>query len=200
VPEVDDRVVGMEINGGEDIEWFVRALTNGWHIGPIAAEDHHERSWASEAMHKTLVLTRGTTPQDYYWAFANRRTVAVHAELVGGAPETPAVVPTIDFTADRRHVLGSRVPNGSGLHALHVRARGLPAGSRVALVGSERGLSEPVQLGAVGSDGRFDRKHRARVAGDHWWFAVVCPPASATRAPCGADHDYSAVTAPIWFE
>ena len=66
VPEVDDRVVGMEVNGGEDIEWFVRALTNGWHIAPVAAEDHHALAWASETMHKTLILTRGTSAQDYY--------------------------------------------------------------------------------------------------------------------------------------
>jgi hypothetical protein len=200
VPAVDDRVVGMEVNGGEDIEWFVRALTNGWHIGPVAAEDHHQTSWASEAMHKTLILTRGTTPQDYYWAVANRRTVAIHAELVGGAPGTAAIVPTIELTADKVHVLGSRVANGSGEHTLRVRSTGLPAGSRVALVGSEAALSEPVQLGTVGSAGTFDRKHKVDVAGDHWWFAVVCPPASATSAACGTDHDYSALTAPIWFE
>ena len=200
VPEVDDRVIGMEVNGGEDIEWFVRALTNGWHIGPVAAEDHHERSWASEAMHKTMVLTRGSTPQDYYWAVANRRIGAIHAELVGGAPGTPAVVPTIDFTADNRHVLGSRVPNGTGKHTLRVRTAGLPSGSRVALIGSEAGQAAPVQLGTVLADGTLDGRHRVERHGAHWWFAVVCPPASADSAACGSDQDYSALTAPIWFE
>ena len=33
VPDVDDRVAGMEVNGGDDIEWYVKALTKGWHIG-----------------------------------------------------------------------------------------------------------------------------------------------------------------------
>ena len=206
VPAVDARVVGMEVNGGEDIEWFVRALTNGWHIGPVAAEDHHERSWASEAMHKTMVLTKGSSPRDYYWALANRRTVAVHAELVGGASGTPAVVPTIDFTADGgKHVLGSRVPMGvrnKANHTLSVTTAGLPAGSRVALVGSAAGaLATPVQLGAVAADGSFAGGREIRTEVAQWWFAVVCPPASSPTAPaCGADHEYSALTAPIWFE
>jgi hypothetical protein len=200
VPAVDGRVVGMEVNGGEDIEWFVRALTNGWHIGPVAAEDHHERSWASQAMHKTMVLTKGSDPKDYYWAMANRRTVAVHAELVGGAPGTRAVVPTIDFTADGIHVLGSRVANGRGRHTLRVVATGLPAGSRLALVGSADGLAAPVPAGTVGSDGRVDARHKIRTTAGDWWFAVVCAPATATSAPCGTDHDYRALTAPIWFE
>ena len=204
VPAVDARVVGMEVNGGEDIEWFVRALVNGWHIGPVAAEDHHARSWASEAMHKTMVLTKGSTPRDYYWALANRRTVAVHAELVGGDPEAPAVVPTIDFKADGRHVLGSRVPNGRGRHTLSVEATGLKMGTRVALVGSSAGaLATPVQLGVIGADGTFSGSHRAVSAAPSWWFAVVCGPPDPEDldvAPCGSDHDYSALTAPIWFE
>jgi hypothetical protein len=137
---------------------------------------------------------------------ANRRTVALHAELVGGAPGTPAIVPTIDFTADGgKHVLGSRVPKGVGLaaqHSLSVTTAGLPAGSRIALVGSRAGaLATPVQLGAVGADGAFSGGHEIRTDVAQWWFTVVCPPASSPTAPaCGADHEYSALTAPIWFE
>ena len=197
VPEVADRVVGMEVNGGEDIEWFVKALQNGWRLGPVAAEDHHQRSWADVEDHKTLVLTKGTSPQDYYWAVANRRTIALHADLVEGAPEQPAVVPAIDFTADGRHVLGSRVRNGDGRHTLRVRAAGLPAGARVALVGSERGQAAPVALGVVGADGTLDRKHKVEQPAGGWWFAVVCQPGPTA---CGSDQDYSALTAPIWFE
>lgn len=205
VPAVDERVVGMEVNGGEDIEWFVRALRNGWHIGPVAAEDHHERSWASETMHKTLILTRGTSPKDYYWAMANRRTVAVHDELVGGAPGAPAIVPTIDLVADDEHVLGSRVPNGSGEHTLRVDASGLPAGSRVALIGSPSGQSAPVPLGVARADGEVAVEHVVRSDGPHWWFAVVCAPATgkdavAGAAVCGSNQEYQALTAPIWFE
>ena len=33
VPTSTRNVAGMEVNGGDDIEWYVKALTNGWHIG-----------------------------------------------------------------------------------------------------------------------------------------------------------------------
>ena len=201
VPEVADRVVGMEVNGGEDIEWFVRALTNGWHLGPVAAEDHHERSWADERDHKTMILTRGTSPQDYYWALANRRTVAIHADLVDGAPATPAVVPQIDLTAGPgRHVLGSIVPLRPR-HTLTVTVSGLPAGHRVALVGSGAGQAAPVRLGTVDATGALSRSHVIRPDGPAWWFAVVCPPPTEEQpGPCGSNQNYSALTAPIWFE
>jgi len=198
VPAVADRVVGMEINGGEDIEWFIRALTNGWRIGPVAAEDHHETSWASRDDHKTLVLTKGGSAQDYYWALAKRRTVAIHAELVDGEPGQAAVVPTIDFTADGGHVLGSVVADaGATTHGVRVVASGLPAGSRVALISEDGGQAAPIQLGAVRPDGSIDAATAVPLDGDDWYFAVVC---LAGPAPCGSNQDYSAVTAPIWFE
>ena len=197
IPEVDDRVVGMEINGGEDIEWYVRALQNGWHIGPVAAEDHHETLWASRTMHKTMVLTGGRSPQDYYWALANRRTVAVHADLLGGEPGQRVVAPTIDFTADGQP-LGSRIAvDGPRRHVLRVAATGLPAGARIALVGDDAGQSAPVQLGTVDETGALERAVPVATEGDDWWFAVVCV---GGDAPCGSDQTYSAVTAPIWFE
>ena len=52
----------MEVNGGDDIEWYVKALTKGWHIGAVANEDEHQREWSTSADGKTLILTRGTTP------------------------------------------------------------------------------------------------------------------------------------------
>ena len=47
VPDVDERVVGIEVNRGDDLSWYVKALPAGWHLGPIAAEDEHEREWSS---------------------------------------------------------------------------------------------------------------------------------------------------------
>ncbi|HYD09425.1 MAG TPA: hypothetical protein VEA78_04930 [Acidimicrobiales bacterium] len=194
VPAVADRVVGMEVNGGEDIEWFIRALRNGWRLAPVAAEDHHETSWADERDHKTLLLARGRSPQDHYWAFANRRTIAIHHDLVSGEPGTKAVVPAISFSADDgAHVLGSvvSVVSGGGPHSVRVDVDGLPAGYRVGLIGSLDGQSAPVQLGSDGGTHTFD------VTEDQWWFAVVC---EAGPNPCGSDQTYSAVTAPIWFD
>ena len=191
VPEVDDRVVGMEINGGEDIEWYIRALQNGWHVGAVAAEDHHGTEWASPTMHKTLLLTGGRSPQDLYWAFANRRTAAVHSDLLANG------VPTIDFTADGEPV-GSRIDvDGPRRHVLRVAASGLPAGARVALIGKDAGQSAPVQLGAVDDTGALERSVPVTAEAGDWWFAVVC---KAGDAPCGSDQTYSAVTSPIWFE
>jgi hypothetical protein len=201
VPAVDKRVVGMELNGGEDIEFYVKALTKGWHIGAVAAEDHHERNWASRDDHKTLILTKGITPQDYYWAFANRRTVAIQASLVEGVQGQRAVVPTIDFTADGTHVLGSIVDvPGPGAHSLRVDTTGLPAGSRVAIIGSAAGQSAPIQLGAADALGELSNEVSVTSTGDDWYFAVVCPPAAAGAPACGTNQNYVAVTAPIWFE
>jgi hypothetical protein len=186
VPEVDDRVVGMEINGGEDIEWYIRALTNGWHIGAVAAEDHHGTEWASPSMHKTMILTDGRAVADYREAFAARRTIAVHSDLLGAG-----VVPTIDFVADDEHVLGSRVDVEPGTtHTLRVSTAGLPGGARVSLVGSEHGQAAPVP---VGPDGVVE----VVTDGDDWWFAVVCIDGDGA---CGSDQSYAAVTAPIWFD
>jgi hypothetical protein len=138
------------------------------------------------------VLSGGRTPQDHYWAFANRRTVAVHSDLLAGG------APTIDFTADDTHVLGSRVAvDGPGTHTLRVAATDLPPGARVALVGAARGQAAPVQLGTVDADGTLDAATDVASDGSDWWFAVVCLPGPKA---CGSDQTYSAVTAPIWFE
>lgn len=186
VPEVDAQVVGMEINGGEDIEWYVKALTNGWHVGAVAAEDHHGTDWASPSMHKTLILTDGRSWQDYRDAFAARRTIAVHNDLLGDG-----LVPRIDFTLDG-NVLGSRIAGTQpgSTHTIAVTASNLPAGARIGIVNSQ---GAPIQLD--GLDGTVD----VTTDGNDWWFAVVCVGGDPSVA-CGADQTYSAVTAPIWLE
>jgi hypothetical protein len=205
VPDVDDRVVGMEVNGGDDIEWFVKALGNGWHIGPVAAEDEHEREWASSDEGKTLLLARGRTPRDYYFALQQQRTITVTRELVGGSPGTKAVVPTIHYWADTDDVndpgaslLGSTI-TAPGPHRLWFRATGLPAGSTVALVGNRTGgQASPVPVGVVDGSGAITASSvvESPGAGEDWWFAVVCAP--EVGADCGRDQRHLAVTAPIW--
>jgi hypothetical protein len=205
VPDVDGNVVGMEVNGGDDIEYYVLALTNGWHIGAVAAEDEHGRNWASSDQSKTLVLTRGRAPQDYYWALRNHRTIAVQDALVGGAPGTRAQVPSILFWADGASVddpgstvLGG-IAGGGGSHSLHVSLAGLPAGASAALVSDAAGaLGSPVPLGVADAGGALDATHTvtAPADGEDWWFVVVCLPGAA--GPCGTTRDYAAVTAPIW--
>ncbi|MEX0874217.1 MAG: hypothetical protein WD646_05810 [Actinomycetota bacterium] len=205
VPDVDDRVAGMEINGGEDIEFYVKALTKGWHIGPVTAEDEHEREWSTSAEGKTLFLTRGRSPSDYYFALQNHRSVAIMAPLVGGAPGTKATFPTIHFFADGTEiqdpnatVLGSTIV-APGSHDLTVEADGLPAGSRVALISDTGGGQQsPIQLGAADAGGSFSAIHSAAspASGQDWYFVVVCP--AEAGAGCGTNQSYTAVTAPIW--
>jgi hypothetical protein len=206
VRSADPQVAAMEINGGDDIRYYVTGLRNGWHIGAVANEDEHEREWASSSEGKTLILTRGTSAKDYYYAFSQQRSIAVLRPLIGGAPGDKATYPTIHYYADGTSindpaatVLGSTL-KASGSHTLEVDASGLPASSRVALVSdTTNGQTAPIQLGAVAADGTFAASHpvTSPTAGEDWYFVVVCPPASGTG--CGTDESYTAVTAPIWF-
>ncbi len=201
VPDVDDRVVGIEVNGGDDLSWYVKALTNGWHLGPIAAEDEHQREWATSDDGKTLMLTRGRSPRDYYFAFQHHRTVRLGADVVEGEPGQPAEYPAVLFWADAPDVqdpaatlLGSTITTG-GPHTLHLEAAGLPPGSPAVLVSRAGGT--PLSLGAAAADGSLHAT--ADIAnpatGEAWWFAVVCPPGTDD---CGVGEAYSVVTAPIW--
>jgi len=200
VPDVDDRVAGMEITGGDDLSWFTRAVTNGWHIGPIAPEDEHQREWSTSSDGKTLMLTRGRSPRDYYWALQNSRTIAVGNDLVSGTPGQPAVVPSIQYWADGASVnapgaspLGSRLV-GNGVRTLNLDASGLIPGSKAVLV---RAGGPPIALGTVGPGGTITATQlvAAPTTGEGWWFAVICGPDSTS---CGTDEKYDAVTAPIW--
>jgi hypothetical protein len=201
VPDVDDRVAGMEVNRGDDLSWYVRALTNGWHLGPVAAEDEHQLEWSTSEDGKTLVLVRGRSPRDHYFALQHHRTVAIDETLVGGAPGQHAIVPTILYWADGASVddpaatvLGGTSTTG-GAHVLSFVASGLPPGSPVVLVGSS--ADEPQVLGIADAAGGFGAAVDAAspAAGETWWFVVVCPPGTAD---CGTSEEYSAVTAPIW--
>jgi hypothetical protein len=201
VPDVDDNVAGMEVRNGDDLAWFLKALTKGWHIGPVGQEDEHGKNWASANDSKTLILTRGRSPRDYYFAMQRHRTVTIGDALVNGAPGTPAVVPTIYFYANGKSVqdrkatlLGSTIER-AGRQRLVFEATGLPSGARLALL-SNTGV--PVPLGAAGTDGavRVSASRLTPVVGEDWYFVVVCPAESG--AACGTDESYVAATAPIW--
>jgi hypothetical protein len=95
-------------------------------------------------------------------------------------------------------VLGSTISDHAP-HTLHVQLAGLPAGSRVALISdTTAGQAWPIPLGAAGDAGAFtaSRTVLPPLAGEAWYFAVVCPP--EVGLACGTDQRYSAVTAPIW--
>jgi cephalosporin-C deacetylase-like acetyl esterase len=207
VPDVDDNVVAMEVRGGDDIEFYVKALTKGWHIGPVDAEDEHQREWANTSDGKTLIFTRGRKPQDYYVALQNRRTVAVHSSVVFGNPGTPAQTPSLRYWAngqsmDSGQPLGSiipTIPSPQVQHILNIQADNLPAGAQLALVSNTRGgQSDPIPLGAADNSGQFTTQlgvnHPA--SGQDWYFVVACP---ATENNCGGNRNHLLVSAPIWF-
>ncbi len=202
VPDADERVAGIEVNRDDDLAWYLKALRNGWHLGPVAAEDEHQREWSTSADGKTLMLTRGRSPRDYYFALQHHRTVAIGEQLVGGDPGERAVVPSVLFWADgtglqdpAAHPLGSIVEGGTE-HTLHTSLGGLAPGAPVVLLGSA--LAEPEPLGVVGPDGALVA-HRAittPTTGEDWWLVVAC---GVGVTDCGTGEDYDAVTAPIWF-
>lgn len=95
VPAADERMVGMELynGGGRDdhyMDWYMRALDNGWHVGAVAAEDEHGTNWASPELPKTVILADALTPEAFRAAMLARRMYAV----VGGEDLV------VDFEAD----------------------------------------------------------------------------------------------------
>jgi len=201
VPEVDARVVAIEVNGGDDLSWYVKALQRGWHLGPVGAEDEHQREWSTRSKPKTVMLVRGRSPQDYYHALQHRRTIALRPALVGGAPGEKAGFPQLRYWADGSSLqdgapLGSILRDGA-THTLHVDIEGLPPATQVALYGGNAAAAAPIPLGAAGSDGRYQGSHAVETpaTGEHWYFVVLCP---AHEAACGSSEDYLGVTAPIW--
>jgi hypothetical protein len=194
IADVDERVVGIEVNGGDDLAWYTKALTNGWHLGPVAAEDEHQLEWSTSNDGKTLVYTRDISPRDYYFALQHHRTVAVADEVVDGSPGQPVVVPTVSFSVDDGVPLGSVVEGGTS-HRLGVDLDGLEDGAVVALVSSA--LDEPEVVG-MAVDGALSavRSVTTPTEGEDWWFVVACPTGTTD---CGVGEAYDVVTAPIWF-
>lgn len=201
VPDVDDRVVGIEVNGGDDLRWYVQALRNGWHIGPIGAEDEHQREWSSSDDRKTVLLTRGRSPRDYYAALHAERSTVIAPDMVDGAPGTDAQYPKVLFWADGSSVqdpaatvLGSTSSSG-GAHQLEVDASELPPGSQAVLVSST--LDAPLPIGTADPTGllRTSTRVTSPGTGEDWWFVVICQPGVEN---CGTPGNHSVVTAPIW--
>ncbi|MAY35178.1 MAG: hypothetical protein CMN84_03655, partial [Spongiibacteraceae bacterium] len=206
VADVDANVVAMEVRGGDDIEFYIKALTKGWHIGPVDAEDEHQREWANTSDGKTLILTRGRKPQDYYQALRLRRTVAVHGSVVNGEPGTKVQTPTLLYWANGDSIesgapLGSILSSApqSGSHTLHVEAGDLPAGAPLVLISNTgEGQSNPMPLGNADANGQFTGQMTVShpSTGEDWYFVMACP---GDENDCGKNQNHILVSAPIWF-
>ncbi|MGM7700531.1 CehA/McbA family metallohydrolase [Pseudalkalibacillus sp. Hm43] len=58
VPEVDDRVVSIEVFNRDDIydSTYVEALDKGWHVGAIGVSDHHGENWGDPTFARTGII------------------------------------------------------------------------------------------------------------------------------------------------
>jgi cephalosporin-C deacetylase-like acetyl esterase len=206
IPDVDRNVVAIEVNGGDDLQWYIKALNKGWHLGPLANEDEHGRNWSSHDQGKTLILTRGRSPQDYYYAFQNRRTVSVREEAISGVQGAKAQFPQVllwanDLSAQKGEPMGS-ILRGTNPATLRVLASGLPAGAHFALVGRRAGQPILIPLtDNIAEDDQFTTVGTSvpgATTGEDWYFLAAC---KASQTVCGSSQDYGdyyAVTAPIW--
>ena len=83
VPKADSQMVGMEVfNDGRDYasdgrSYFQEALDQGWHIGAIASEDHHDTNWNNDEDEKTIIVAKDLTEESFKEAMKRRRTYAV---------------------------------------------------------------------------------------------------------------------------
>ena len=160
VPEVDERVVGMEINGGEDIEWL--------HQGADERLAHRRRSRPRTTTSVELVQPRRPQDADPHQGPHARRTTTGRSPTAARSPSTaswstarrasPPSCRRSTSPPTAAHVLGSIVDvAGGGAHTLRVDASGLPAGSRVAADRLER-------------PARRRRSSSARPTEPAWWM------------------------------
>ncbi len=209
--QIDARVFGMEINGGDDIEWFVKGLQKGWHLSPVAAEDHHGTNWSSPGQHKTVVLTKGRSPKDYYAALANRRTMAVRG---GSYTDRDAENGNRDLLRDLRFYINSGANNSDWMGSIvelsareavefSINLSNAQAGDQVVLISgrsfdAEASDAEVTPLGAVaegGSELSVSYTVSTSLSADEdWHFVVVCK----KDADCGLTDAHQLVSAPIW--
>ena len=141
--------------------------------------DEHEREWSSSTKGKTLVLTRGRSPRDYYFALQHQRTIALSAAVVDGAPGTPAIHPSALYYADgvdlqdpAAVLLGSTV-DGGDTHQLHVDLSGLTPGAPAVLLSNTLATPEPLGAADVGGALSASRAVATPTKGEDWWLVVA---------------------------
>ncbi|MEQ1439148.1 CehA/McbA family metallohydrolase [Fontimonas sp. SYSU GA230001] len=134
----DRRVVGIEVfgksgdaydtdNGAPAGGWYAHALDQGWHVGPVGAEDEHGTAWAQPTRAKTVLIARDRSEAALREAMSARRMVALaqhHNDL------------RLRFTADDQP-MGARLARPSGTSVI-LRAEVTQgwAGGTLEIVGS----------------------------------------------------------------
>ena len=107
---------------------------------------------------KTVMLTRGRSPQDYYFALQHPRTIAVGNDLIRDSRATRRCTPDRVLGGRRLgerlvpHLSGSTASWATDLRALHLNATGLSPSRKADLV---RPGGAPSPLGTAGPDGEI---------------------------------------------
>ena len=73
----DKAIQLMEVRRPEEEEAFIRALNNGWHIGPDGSDDTHEPNWGN-CGNWTGILAPGLSKRCIWDALKNRRVYSTH--------------------------------------------------------------------------------------------------------------------------
>ena len=183
-PEADLRMVGVEafgknsdaydrMNGAPAGGWYAHALDQGWHLGPVGAEDEHGTKWAQPSRAKTVLLARDRSEGALREALFARRFYAIaqhHNDL------------RLTFTIDSQP-MGSRLARADATR-LRLKAE-VTAGvfdGRLELV-SNGGAVVAHTGGAA-----LNRWVRVAGAGERWYFVRVLDKSGNPIA----------YTAPIW--
>jgi cephalosporin-C deacetylase-like acetyl esterase len=200
--EIDQRVFGMEVNGGDDIDWFIKALQRGWHVSPVAHEDIHDKTWAQARYGKTVVLTKGNSPADYYAALANRRTLAVRAGSHGNGETLRKLDFHVGDGSQDSDWMGSRIDVMAGQElTFAVNLANANAGDQVVLVSGQSGSDNPPTVITLSNylgdeTAQLDYSvNAAQTEVEDWYFVVVC---KASATDCGLSDEHQLISAPIW--
>lgn len=194
-PEVAERVVGIEMygksnhyydgdNGAPPGGWYAHALDQGWHLGPIGAEDEHGTAWGQPQRAKTVILAEDHRLESLKAAMLARRFYALAQDysrvrlLLSASNGNGEVFP-----------MGSRLTHG--------------AGEMLSLSAEVRGLEEPV-IEFIGHGGQLLQSSARSNAqldivgagdGESWVYVRVIDTAHADERR----GEVVAISAPIWF-
>ncbi len=83
IPDLASQTVYIAVNQKSDLQYYFKALDNGWHIAPVADQDNHEKNWGSHPNNNFLaVYSTDITYPAFMEALANRRFYAANTRSI----------------------------------------------------------------------------------------------------------------------
>ncbi|HUP91110.1 MAG TPA: neutral/alkaline non-lysosomal ceramidase N-terminal domain-containing protein, partial [Solimonas sp.] len=102
---VDARVVGIEAHSEGYIDDYVRALSKGWHVGTVGAEDEHGTRWAAPDEPKTVIIAPSRSRADLKAAMQARHMYVAYGShnnvRLGFAASAPDCLNSAAIQGDR---------------------------------------------------------------------------------------------------